>query len=314
MSPIVQNLFLTGCGGDIAISIARLVREDGLATRLIGADVQKDHAGQAFFDEVIQLPRADSPGYLDALGSVVAAYEPDLVVPLSEAELARLSAENIPEQLRSRLLMANARSIQVGLDKLLTFETLSAAGIPVPRTGLVGHGPPPPLPCIVKLRRGQGSKGLTLVEDWNVHHVFSTRAGDLWQEYLSESDQEFTCGLFRSATQPLRSIVFRRTLSGGLTGSAEVVEDSRISRELERIADALELEGAINVQLRLEKGEPRIFEINPRFSSTVGFRHRLGFRDFEWSVLTAFGEPLPAYSPPPAGVRMYRVGTEVIRN
>lgn len=313
MSPLVQSLFLTGCGGDIAISIARLVREDGLASRLIGADVQKDHAGHAFFDEVIQLPRADSPGYLEALGSAVAAYEPDLVVPLSEAELARLSTEKIPEQLRSRLLMANTRSIQVGLDKLLTFETLNAAGIPAPRTGLVGHGPPPPLPCIVKLRRGQGSKGLTLVEDWNFQHVLSTRAGDLWQEYLSESDQEFTCGLFRSAAQPLRSIALRRTLSGGLTGSAEVVEDSRISRELERIADALELEGAINVQLRLEKGEPKVFEINPRFSSTVGFRHRLGFRDFEWSVLAALGKPLPPYSPPPAGVRMYRVGTEVIR-
>lgn len=312
MSPVIHSLLLTGCGGDIAISIARLVRQDGLATRLIGADVQKHHAGHAFFDEVIQLPRADSPDYIEALVSAVAAHEPDMIAPLSEAELARLTAEDLPGPLRGRLLMANKGAIQVGLDKLATFQALDAAGVPAPRTGLVGDGPRPPLPCIVKMRSGQGSKGLTLVEDWNAPHVFSTRTGDLWQEYLPEADQEFTCGLFRSGASPLRSIALRRSLSGGLTGAAEVVDDSRINRELERIADVLELEGAINVQLRLQNGEPKTFEINPRFSSTVGFRHRLGFKDFEWSMLAALGKPLPAYSAPPAGVRMYRVGTEVI--
>lgn len=312
MSPIADSLFLTGCGGDIAISIARLVRESGLASRLIGADVQRDHAGHAFFDEVVQLPRADAADYPQALERAVATHGPDLVVPLSEAELARLTADEPSEGLRARLLMANRRSLQVGLDKLATFETLSAAGVPTPRTGLVGEGPVPPLPCIVKPRRGQGSKGLVLVEAWNAGHILATRTGDLWQEFLPEADQEFTCGLFRSGTGPLRSIVFRRQLSGGLTGAAEVVEDSRITRVLERIADALELEGAVNVQFRLDQGEPKVFEINPRFSSTVGFRHRLGFRDFEWSMLTALGEPLPPYVAPRAGVRMYRVGTEVI--
>ena len=74
MSSIVQSLFLTGCGGDIAISIARLVREDGLASRLIGADVQKDHAGHAFFDwNRGSRYRADQA--VDAWGKVFAFYE-----------------------------------------------------------------------------------------------------------------------------------------------------------------------------------------------------------------------------------------------
>jgi len=75
----------------------------------------------------------------------------------------------------------------------------------------------------------------------------------------------------------------------------------------------LELIGAINVQLRMKDNEPYIFEINPRFSSTVGFRHRMGFQDFLWSIEHALGLQISDYTPPPIGTKIYRVGQEIIR-
>jgi len=49
------------------------------------------------------------------------------------------------------------------------------------------------------------------------------------------------------------------------------------------------LQGSMNIQLILTDSGPRIFEINPRFSSTVLMRHKLGFCDFLWSLDEAKG-------------------------
>jgi carbamoyl-phosphate synthase large subunit len=48
----------------------------------------------------------------------------------------------------------------------------------------------------------------------------------------------------------------------------------------------------MNVQLRLTAAGPRVFEINPRFSSTALMRHRIGFSDVLWSLDEAAGRPV----------------------
>ena len=40
------------------------------------------------------------------------------------------------------------------------------------------------------------------------------------------------------------------------------------------------------------KKGPMIFEINPRFSSTVYMRHKLGFTDVIWSLKEFYDEPV----------------------
>lgn len=59
-----------------------------------------------------------------------------------------------------------------------------------------------------------------------------------------------------------------------------------------RIAEGLNLHGSMNVQLRLTDKGPRVFEINPRFSSTVLMRHRLGFSDVIWAIEEAEGKDI----------------------
>ena len=59
------------------------------------------------------------------------------------------------------------------------------------------------------------------------------------------------------------------------------------------VTNTLDLRGSINIQLRFTSEGPRIFEINPRFSSTIYFRHAVGFQDLIWSVNDALGLPIP---------------------
>ena len=129
------------------------------------------------------------------------------------------------------------------------------------------------------------------------------------QEEVGDAGQEYTCGVFRALGQT-RVIAFRRHLAGGITHRGQVVEHAEIIKVCERIAEAADLIGALNVQLRLQHDRPSVFEINPRFSSTVLFRHMLGFTDVLWWLDALDGVP-PAPYPTPVGTHIYRTGLEV---
>lgn len=134
----------------------------------------------------------------------------------------------------------------------------------------------------------------------------------MFQELIPEDEGEYTCGLFRSGAGEIRTIVFRRKLRGGLTGSGVVVESPAIEKLLNVIAERLNLCGSINVQLRLNAGVPYVFEINPRFSSTVRFRHQLGFSDVLWALRDHIKVSIGDYRPLQRGIRFYKIFDDVI--
>jgi carbamoyl-phosphate synthase large subunit len=96
-----------------------------------------------------------------------------------------------------------------------------------------------------------------------------------------------------------------RQLVGGMSGWVEVINDLQINHQCIAVAEALDLKGAINVQLRLTAEGPRIFEINPRFSSTVLLRHRMGFTDVVWALEESQGRAIIPFQP--------AVGTRAVR-
>lgn len=309
-----ETILITGCGGDIAQALARIARETGAAKQIIGCDTHGDHAGSAFFDVCGIVPRASDDSYFPALSQLIASHGIDLIVPASEAEISRMHAAGFHDYFEgSAVLTANPLAVEIGLDKYATFKRLAAAGLGVPWTRIVGEAMPATYPCILKQRQGQGSKGLRLIgSEAEARHCSQTRTGDIWQELLLPDDQEYTCGLYRTNAGETRTIVLRRRLQGGLTAAAQVVDPAPFETLLHGVANTLDLQGSINVQLRLTSDGPKIFEINPRFSSTVGFRHKLGFSDFMWSLLELKGKILDPYRPPLPGARMYRISDEII--
>lgn len=305
---IYENILVTGCGGDIGLTLGDIAKTGGHAARVIGCDMVSNHPGDAIFDACELVPRADDPGYLDALEAIADRHRISVIVPMSEAELGRLLRENSLSRFRGRdVVAANRNAIEIGLDKLATNRALKAAGLLAPWTVDVSEGDPLDFPCIIKPRKGQGGKGLRRVADMVTAKALAPTHQDyIWQELVLPDEAEFTCGLFRARNGDTRSLIFRRQLQGDVTKLAEVVKDAIITRLLEDIAAAVNLEGAINVQLRVDRQGPKVFEINPRFSSTVGFRDRLGFRDFVWSLQDRRGLALEGYAPPLVGTRVFR--------
>ena len=310
---VFENIIVTGCGGDIGINIGRILKISNVSNRVIGCDINEEHGGSVFFDVFEIVERADSKFYIESLLNVCKKYSVDLIIPTSEPELRFFLNEDIIGSLDGTpVLIVNKKTLTIGFDKALTSDFLKSSGLSYPWTTLVSEGMPKAFPCIIKKRYGSGSKEIMVVDEEVVDYYSTKRPDDLWQEYLSPDDQEYTCGLYRSKAGEIRTIILKRRLDGSLTDYGEDRENMEIEVMLNWLAELLDLQGSINPQLRLTERGPVMFEINPRFSSTVMFRHLLGFKDLLWSINEIAGRPIEDYIPPKIGTRFYRASQEVI--
>jgi len=309
----IKKILITGCGGDIGISIGKILKSSFDKITLIGTDLYDDYPAHTLCDHMEIVPRANEADYLEKLQVYTEKNKPDLIIPSTEEELSTFYKNDISSNFEGiPIIMASKKALELGLDKLATNSFLQENNLPAPWTEL-GSNNPFEIPCIHKERMGHGSQSVHLVRDKESANYYKKK-GDtcIWQEHIIPADQEYTCGLFRSSQGETREIIFKRKLVGGITGSGELVQNKEISELLKSIAEKLDLVGSINIQLRLSDKGPMVFEINARFSSTVYFRHLMGFEDLLWSIQDRLKMKLSSYSPPQNGLRFYRMSDEVI--
>jgi carbamoyl-phosphate synthase large subunit len=311
---LFDTVLLTGCSEHISQGLGRILRMTGATRRVIGCDTHDHHPGELLFDACGLVAPADDPGFLDSVADLAERHHADLVIPVLEAEIARFVREDVTQALGAvPVLLPNARAVSTGLDKLATALFLRRQGLAHPWTEVVGDVEPRRLPCVLKPRFGNEGSGMLRITDARVASSYRrTRPRDLWQEWLGPDDQEYTCGVYRSRQGEVRVMASRRVWRGGRTYAGTVVRHPEIEDYLTAIAESLELLGSVNVQLRLTERGPVAFEINPRFSGTVVFRHLLGFEDFVWSLQEARGLPPAPFRGVPAGARFFLGAEELM--
>lgn len=307
-----ERILVTGANGDIADAIGRILQEHYPNVHLSGADAADEWPGRAVFSDFHRLPLAAAQDYCNALRDLADRIEPDLVIPTSEAEL-RVIAET-PDAYDDLPMLCNPPDVLLPfLDKLETNRWLTGIGVPVPKTTMLADAKPNDLPVVVKPRRGQGSKGIAIIE--TPEQLTTAQAcGDadaVSQELLGTDAEEFTCAMVRPGGT-LLTLVMRRRLLGGLSSDILIEDQPEIEAMLGAIAKAAPSFVALNVQLRLTDAGPRIFEINPRFSSTAMMRHRIGFCDLAWVCDAKLGRPTPSSYASPVGTRVFRRFTELV--
>ena len=309
-----RNILVTGCGGDIGQSIGKILNKSDFIDNLYGCDISNKNAGRFIFKNFnISIPCSDER-YLEYIENFINEKNIDFVIPTSEPELRYfLRTNNLKNIGRAKLILANKQALSIGFDKLKTAHYLKEISLPYPNTFLVKNYEFKGVPIIMKSRTGSGSSSVLLIDNEIDYKFFSSKNPEyIVQEYLNNKNGEFTCGLFRDQNGKIRSISFKRELSGGYSVFGEVIENSHITTLLSKLATNLNLRGSINVQLRITKKGPVIFEINPRFSSTVLFRHLLGFKDLKWSLEDAMNLDLSKYLPNNIGKNFYKGYNEYI--
>lgn len=262
-----------------------------------GCDVGRYPAGMDLVREWAQVPYAREARYVPQLLALCKERKIQAVLPVNETELEVLdqhrevfARENIRLIMNSPVLLRNC------LDKYTCMQELARLGVQVPKTTRPEditdeHGQ-----YILKPRSGCGSKFLKRAGSAEeVREVAAQYDGPLIvQEYLPDESEEYTMGVFSDGIST-RCILFRRKLTHGYTSFVELARDEAVEGIGHRIAQAWNLRGSINIQMRRKNGKAYVFEINPRLSGTTHFRALLGFNDAYWWCETAFGRPLPDY-------------------
>jgi carbamoyl-phosphate synthase large subunit len=308
----MKRILITGIGGDIAQSVATLVRAARPAARLIGSDVHQQHAGRLFVDECVVLPAADDPGYTAALHGTLARQEIDLLMPVTEPEIGVMAAV-LGDSSAVVWVSPGPHVVAAGRDKYATVKALAALGLPVPWTRAVDEGLPLAYPCILKPRFGSGSRGVFEINNETEAVCLAQKyPGAVFQERLEPSTGEVTCAVYRTRDGRVATLQLLRRLAGGLTGWAQVIRDDAVEQMCATIAQGLNLMGSMNVQLRITAAGPRVFEINPRFSSTALMRHLMGFTDVVWTLDELDGLAVSPSPVPPGRVAVRIQGAAIL--
>lgn len=305
-----MKILVSGVAGDIGLGIGRILKDWSLFDQIYGIDLYDDHPAKVVFDEIDVCPKANNPKYIDWLCNFLSKKKINLFIPTSEAEIFAITQNLNKINQYTRILINDKLIVKKSLDKWETLNFLASKGIAVPANGIVGKNIPSKFPVIVKPRRGQGSKGLKKINTKSEFKKCSKKY--IWQDYLKPSDQEYTCAVYVSKNINLKILIMKRSLLNGYTEKAIVVKNKKIKDYICSIVKAFNKPGCYNIQLTLTKEGPRIFEINPRFSSTVVFRDKLGFNDLKWWISEHLDIEFPPYEDVIEGTKIYRGNAEYI--
>jgi carbamoyl-phosphate synthase large subunit len=288
---------VTAAGTVVAQGIIKCLRYANSAPkrsvryRVVAADMSAQAAGLYRGDVGILVPSASSEGYLDSISEACRKEEVSAVFVGSDEEQSVLagSAGRIEKETGATVMTNSEEVIATGRDKWRTFEFLKKNGLPCAESALPGRrrsfikefG----LPVVVKPRGGHGSLQLFIANtpeevDRAIKSIEGGGGRPVLQQYLREEDEEFTSGVMSDRKgRVISSISMRRRLKGGQTYKAFVGDFPEVRRSAERVAVALGSRGPLNVQARVSGGEPKIFEINPRFSASCPIRAVAGINE-----------------------------------
>jgi len=288
-------------GGDIAQSAIRILREAYPEFKIIGIDALTQPYFSKTVDEFYVSPSAFEKRFNNWINMLCIKKKIDLVIPFSESEISILNSKSGIET--PRFLTANNKSLEIGLDKLETNKYLLSLGNFAPKLYDSPYDNKIEFPVIIKERFGSGSKQVHTCSGFSqLNFYFRQMKNPIIQELLSPQEKEVTCAIYRFKNGEIRVIQLHRKLSGGRTLWASVISNQQIDNLCNLIASDIQLAGAINAQLILTPEGPKIFEINPRFSSTIEMRHAIGFSDLVWAIDEYFGFDQKNYLRPLAGV------------
>lgn len=309
----MKNFLVTGANGDIGNAIIRILKDEFPNTKVHGADAGGAWPSKADADSMSSISLATDDSYIEDIKTLSKKLYNPLIIPTSEPEIKAIANSTDLDGLN--ILTVTPDIVFRFTDKYETAKWLSENSFPAPKTWWLKDVTDNRLPLIIKPRHSWGSKGIEIIRTSQRLALVKKERADqdvIAQKLIDTLDQEYTCAVIRHHGE-IRVLIMHRRLSGGLSGYIKITNNAELEKILCRLAKALNLEGSINVQLRInEDNSPEIFEINPRFSSTVMMRHQIGFQDLVWSINAQEGQPIPQFTAP-YGAEVFRLSREVVK-
>jgi carbamoyl-phosphate synthase large subunit len=284
-----RTILLTGAGGAAIPFLVQSLKSHGY--RVLTADMDPYAAGLFIGDKGFVIPKADAPGFSRSIQKICSTESVDIVIPLVDEELLAVSQLGLKDTIP---LLPNADFIRTCLDKYTLIRELNRHHIPAPHTLLANAGPGDmEFPCIVKPRTGRGSRDVELLRTKTDYYAWVLRTGDTTGSYILQEfipGTEYTVSVVAWKDGKVQAVVPKQIIvKKGITRLAITRHHQAIEEYCASIQKYLKADGPFNVQLRCDENanNPLLFEINPRYSTTVSLTIMAGIDELHGLILQA---------------------------
>ncbi len=283
------SVLVLGAGSPVGRGVTESLLESRWKLRVHTAD----SGGWAAVPEAVsghhQLPHADHDSYEPQLVQLCRTHEIAGIFVCSHAELDLLSRRRswFEKATGARVFVASHSLITRMSDKWELHRWLQTEGLPTvptlplpaPRSDIRTFCEATGFPLVLKPRHGTGSRGFSQVcSPVELEALTDSHESQILQKYVS--GQEFTAGVTRARDGFIVGVLLlQRRLRSGVTWQARARPFARQREFAENVALRLGVKGPCNIQFRFHDGEPIVFDINVRWSSSTRIRSLAGVNE-----------------------------------
>lgn len=221
----------------------------------------------------IPVPKVTDALYFEKINQIIRNNKIDFYIPLIDEEIvgAILKCKD-----GVRLIAPNIEFARLCLNKFSLMKELEKLNVPYIKSYLSSnYNFELKFPIFLKPSTGRGSRGIFKIDNKNQYNAYFKlhpqykKEDILVQEYVF--GDEYTVGVLTNNSNDIISINSKKVLlKKGITQHAITEHNSIIEDLMKLIVSKLNPCGPFNAQLFItDKGELKIFEINPRFSTTT---------------------------------------------
>jgi len=290
--------------------------------KIVGVDVNSESYAKELCDGYYKIPYASDERYISKIMSICSQEGIDTILPLTIEE-AYILKQNERQFNKNNIFIANSnsiKSIEICNDKLLTINYLNKVGINVPKTFSITNNNDlkkaavsleyPQKVFVFKPRITHGSRGFRIItKSYNKLNLLlndkptdnillnleelldiigSNEIKAVAMDYLEGDD--YSVYSFAINGQSLVTIPMKRSgLIPGMSTGGEIVKNKSVTNYVSDIISALKLNGSINIQLKVTKQGPLLYEINSRLSATMVITRAFNLNFPYYEILLAHG-------------------------
>jgi len=269
------NILITAASRRVALirAFGRALRRLGLNGNVITTDLNCLSPGLYFGDHHYIAPLTTDPGYIPLIRSICESEKIGLLIPTIDDELPIFGKHRHEfEEIGVRVAVSGERTGLICNDKHVSYNFFKERGIPFARTWLPEELDLAKMkyPLFLKPRSGRGSVGAYQIRNRRELDFFLEYVPDaVIQEFLTGT--EYTIDALADFDGRVISVVPRERMlvRSGVSDRGRTFHHPGLVKLAIDVAEALELRGAANIQVKLAGDKAVIFEVNPRFSGGI---------------------------------------------
>jgi len=221
-------------------------------------------------------PKENKNRYLKEMLEIVKKGNYDVLFTMRGYELEIISRHRGKFASYVKIPLADHMILEKALDKYQTFKIAMENNITCPQTYPLIDDPMKladklEFPIVIKPRKGEGAKGLAIVNSKDELKKYNKHQGYIVQEYIPYEEKYAVACIFNHDSKPRRACVLKyireHPITGGVSTFAESVERADILKYALKLLKALNYYGVAEVEFVIDSRDkkPKLMEINPRF-------------------------------------------------